>query len=278
MNPFRNRRVSSSLSKIPYGGFSPVRLQTGIQPRPSSTMSSLSAKPASTQSRWIYTRLKSLSQQRAIFRSGTCVQAELPLSYMDHPVQRSLAPQRVMLSRRISAYYDLIRASLPLPPVYVLSSGSLPIGLLRAGKEKVPNLSRSSFPIVPSSVPRRLDDCSWLLLHRPLWPSLPSQKIGVRTLTLAGSSRESCYHEAAKFTLCYGPMRLLAPLRLGRLLSSFHLLGHPWGVSSIATRANNQFPRPDFHRLDKQPYRLHTKITERKSRNRKSEYLAQSMP
>jgi hypothetical protein len=28
---------SSSLSKIPYGGFSPVRLQTGFQPRPSPT-------------------------------------------------------------------------------------------------------------------------------------------------------------------------------------------------------------------------------------------------
>ena len=56
-------------------------------------------------------------------------------------------------------------------------------------------------------------------------------------------------------------MRLLAPLRLGRLLSSFHLLGHPWGVSSITTRANNQFPWPDFHRLDKQPYRLQAKDT-----------------
>jgi hypothetical protein len=43
MNRFRIRRVSSSLSKIPYSGFSPVRLQTGIQPRPSSNMLSLSA-------------------------------------------------------------------------------------------------------------------------------------------------------------------------------------------------------------------------------------------
>src|SRR5262249_30687636 len=81
-------------------------------------------------------------------------------------------------------------------------------------------------------------------------------------LSLAGiNARESCYHEAAKFALCYGPMRLLAPLRLGRLLSSFHLLGHPWGASSITTRANNQFPWPDFHRLDKQPYRLQAKDT-----------------
>jgi hypothetical protein len=261
--PPDHQRVSSPLSKIPYSGFSPVRLQTGIQPRPSSDMPSLSARPASPHPCWIYTRLQSLSPGRVnCFRPRTCVQSVLSCPDGDPPVQRSLAPLRVMLSRWIIAYYYLMRASRPLLPVYGLSSRSLPYGLVWAGNEKVPNLICSSFPIVPSSVPRRLDDCSWLLLHRPLWPPPPSQKIGVRTLTLAGlTARESCYHEAAKFTLCYGPMRLLAPLRLGRLLSSFHLLGHPGGVSSITTRANNQFPWPDFHRLDKQPYRLRTKAT-----------------
>ena len=130
-----------------------------------------------------------------------------------------------------------------------------------AGPERVPNLSCSSFLIVPSSVPRRLGDFSRLLLHRLLWPSPPSHRIGIRFCTLAGSSlRGSCY-EAAKFASCYGPMRWLALLRLGRLLSSFHLLGHPSGMSNITTRVNNQFPWPDLHRLDKQPYRLRTKIT-----------------
>jgi hypothetical protein len=260
MNPYRSRRVSSSLSKIPYGGFSPVRLQTGIQPRPSSKMSSLSARPAFTQTPWTYTRLQSLSPKRAFIRRGTFVQAELPLSYRNNPVQRSLAPQRVMLSRRLIAYYDLIRASLPLPPVYVLSSGSLPLGLVWAGNEKVPNLSHLSLPIVPSSVPRRLGDFFRLLLHRPLWPSPSSHKVGARLSTLGRFSRGSC-NEAAKFALCYGPMKLLALLRQGHLHSSFHLLGHPSGVSSITTRANNQFPRPDFHRLDTQPYRLQAKDT-----------------
>jgi hypothetical protein len=261
MDPFRNQRVSSSLSKIPYSGFSPVRLQTGIQPRPSSKMPSLSARPAYTRPRWIYTRLKSLSPKRALFRNGTFVQAELPLSYIDHPVQRSLAPERVMLSRRIIAYYDLIRASLPLPLVYVLSSGSLLLSLLRAGEEKVPNLSCLSFPIVPSSVPRRLGDCVRLLLHRPRWPSPSSHKVGARMPTLGRFLRGSC-NEAAKFALCYGPMELLALLRQGHLHSSFHLQGHPLGMSSITTRANNQFPRPDSHRLDKQPYRLQAEDTE----------------
>jgi hypothetical protein len=222
----------------------------------------IQARPASPHPWWIYTRLQSLSPGRVnCFRPRTCVQSELSCPDGDHPVQRSLAPQQVMLSRRIIAYYYLIRASRPLLPVYGLSSRSLPYGLVWAGNEKVPNLICLSFPIVPSSVPRRLDDCSRLLLDRPRWPSPPSHRIGVRTLTLAGSSRESCYYEAAKFTLCYGPTELLAPLRLGRLLSSFHLLGHPWGVSNMTTRANNQFPWPDFHRRDKQPYRLRAKDT-----------------
>ena len=151
-----HQHVSSSLSKIPYGGFSPVRLQTGFQPRPSPNMPSLSARPAFTPSCPTYTRLKSPSPKRAFFRRGTFVQAELPRSSFNYPVQRSLAPQRVMLSRRIIAYYSLIRASRPLPLVYVLSSRSLPYGLVWAGHEKVPNLSCLSFPIVPSSVPRRL--------------------------------------------------------------------------------------------------------------------------
>jgi hypothetical protein len=258
--PPDHQHVSSSPSKIPYSGFSPVRLQTGFQPRPSSSLPSLSARPAFPLTGRIYTQLKSLSQKEAFFRPRTCVQSGLSPSERNYPVQRSLAPQRVMLSRQIIAYYYLMRASRPLPPVYGLSSRSLPYGLVWAGNEKVPNLSCSSLSIVPSSVPRRLDDCSWLLLHRPLWPPPPSQKIGVRTPTLAGViARGSCHHEAAKFTLCYGPMKLLAPLRLGRLLSSFHLLGHPWGVSNMTTRANNQFPWPDFHRLDKQPYRLQAK-------------------
>jgi hypothetical protein len=250
-----NQHVSSSLSKIPYGGFSPVRLQTGFQPRPSLIMARLSARPASTRSRPAYTRLKSPSPKRALFRSGTFVQAELPRSSFNYPVQRALAPRRVLLSRQLIAYYALIRASRPLPLVYELSSRSLPDGLVGAGHEKVPNLSCLSFPIVPSSVPRRPNDCPRLLLRRWLWPSLSLQKVGACFSTPSGPAW--LRNEAAKFTSCYGPMRLLAPLRRGRLLSSLHHRGRPSMMSNITTRVNNQFPWPDFRRLDKQPYRLH---------------------
>jgi len=42
----------------------------------------------------------------------------------DDSVQRPLAPQRVILSRRIIAYYGLIRASRSLPPTYSFAGGS----------------------------------------------------------------------------------------------------------------------------------------------------------
>ena len=129
--PPDHQHVSSPLSKIPYSGFSPVRLQTGFLPRPSSTMPSLSARPAFPPARWLYTWLQSLSPGRASAAVLGLASNRISLAPAgDYPVQRSLAPQRVMLSRRIIAYYSPIRASRPLPPVYELSSGSLPYGLV----------------------------------------------------------------------------------------------------------------------------------------------------
>jgi len=75
-------RVSSSPSKIPYGGFSPVRLQTGIPPRPPPTRSGSSQHPAPA-----YTRLMFLSRKRATSRSGAFAQAALS------PSDRTLPPR-----------------------------------------------------------------------------------------------------------------------------------------------------------------------------------------
>jgi hypothetical protein len=136
--------VSSSPSKIPYGGFSPVRLQTGIEihPRPSRSGPGSSARPASPRHRLTYTRAQSRSPKRAnSYRRGTCVQAALPSSDANLPVQRSLAPQRVLLSRRLPAYYDLIRASRLHRTIYGLFIRPSPDGLVWAGAEKVPTLS-----------------------------------------------------------------------------------------------------------------------------------------
>ena len=104
--------VSSPLPKIPYGGFSPVRLQTGLLPRPS--------RPAITGSliRGRSRREPDIWWRPSVEASG---RPRRP------PVQRSLARRRVMLSRQVTAYYDLIRGSAALPPIsFSLYGGSLP--------------------------------------------------------------------------------------------------------------------------------------------------------
>ena len=219
--------VSSSLSKIPYGGFSPVRLQTGIQPQPSLVRCGLSARPTFTRSLATYMGLKSLTQNRANRpRRRAQAQAVLPSLSKANPVQRPLALRRVMLSPQVKAYYGLIRNSQPLPSTYGLYDGSLPYGLVWAGIERLPNLLRMSLSSVPPYVPRRA---------RRLHLTVPSPSV-LAFATFAQArhpqshtrrfSRGSC-NEAARFASCYGPEELLALHRQGRLLSSFHLVESP---------------------------------------------------
>ncbi len=158
----RHPRVSSSPSKIPYGGFSPVRLQTGIQRRrPSSTAPALSAEPAYVLAPPTYTPSPALHRTPMALSGKTAG----PL-VRTFPVQRPLARQRVMLSRQVYAYYGLMCASRRLPPIYGLDDGPLPYGSVRAAGERVPNLLCLSIPFVPPSVPRRSEaiapDCCFI--------------------------------------------------------------------------------------------------------------------
>ena len=122
--------VSCSPSKIPYGGFSPVRLKTGIRRRPSPFRG--------------YTPSKSPAHPPIVLSD---ISAEAYC--LDNPVQRPLALLRVMLSRRIIAYYGLIRASRLHPPAYFLRPGG------QLGGREGPQFTLCVFSSVPSSVPRR---------------------------------------------------------------------------------------------------------------------------
>ena len=102
--------VSSRPSEIPYGGFSPVRLQTGLGPSPSSP----GAHPMT------YRRPESRSSAATLAPHGAiaALSRRWAADRRDRPVQRPLARQRVMLSRRVVAYYGLIRGSRSLPSTY----------------------------------------------------------------------------------------------------------------------------------------------------------------
>src|SRR5262245_49588444 len=96
-----HHRVSPAPSKIPYGGFSPVRLQTGM------STPTFADPPALTAPKSV---CPPLGGSRASLRGW------LP----DGPVQRPLARPPVMLSGGVIAYYALIRATHRLWPAYLL--------------------------------------------------------------------------------------------------------------------------------------------------------------
>jgi hypothetical protein len=80
---------------------------------------------------------------------------------MNTQVQRSLAPRRVMLSRRIIAYYDLIRHSRPLRSIYGLVRTVFARQSCRGWYRELPQFNPRDFPCVLPSVPRWTE---WLQL------------------------------------------------------------------------------------------------------------------
>ena len=181
-----------------------------------------------------------------------CLAGAVLLSSLVH---RPLARRRVLLSRRVFAYYGLIRASLPLPPIYVLDGGPLPFHRARAGVERFPNLLCLSVSFVPPSLPRQTGRLPLAIASSPTlaFPQFP----GGRPLPChAIRSQHGLRSRGCKVRFMLRPGRLLALHRSGRLRSSFHLRSRLREASNITTRANSQFPRPDFHRLDRQPYGL----------------------
>jgi len=180
-------RVSSSPSKIPYGGFSPVRLQTGIRPRPSPARSGSSRHPAPA-----YTRLKFLSPKRAVHRSGTFVQAALPSS------DRTLPSRGPWLA---SGLYCPAGSTLTTTSSETLAaSGPTYVFAVRCClRREVPQFTLPVCLSVPSSVPRQTER-----LHSAVASSLalafPISVVGRHLQTPRAPVPAWLCNEAAKFT------------------------------------------------------------------------------
>ena len=222
-------RVSSSPSKIPYGEFSPVRLQTGIPPRPSPTRSGSSLHPAPA-----YTRFKSRSRKRATSRSGTYVQAALSPSDRTLPsrgpwlASRFCCPAGSSLTMTSSETLGPSRRLMHSPPG-------------RTWAERFPNLLCLSVSSVPPSVPRQTGRLR-LAVASPSALAFPISVVGRRLHPHALRFQRGPCNEAAKFALCCGPDESLALHRPGRLRSSFHLLSRLTKASNITTRVNQPIP------------------------------------
>ena len=249
--------VSCSPSKIPYVGFSPVRLQAGIQTQPSLLSLGLSTEPAYLHDTTTYIRPKAM-QLAPVAPKGMSDGTR----HRDDPTQRPLARQGVMLSHWVNAYYDLIRNSLTLPPAYLLRpSGSLPYGSVWAKKERLPNLLHVSVLPCRRPYPGRSSDCVRLVLRHSHWPSPIREQLGTYLFPSAGSRRggltrlQRSLNATARKIACPTPARTFTT----KLSPP---LGHPNGALVITTRASSRLPGPDSHRLDTRPYGLRHELTQ----------------
>ncbi len=178
------QHVSSFLSKIPYGGFSPVRLQTGSPRRPSSsiTRSYLYAVPV-----------------RPLRPCSHCWQFS-GSSAIAPPVQRPLARQRVMLSHQVIAYYGLIRVSGLLPPTYAFRLDTQHYGLQTKSHERTRTRSQQHSVICryPSAfIYSHVTTASQEILQRSVgngsFPSKLTSPIMRLDIELTGPESESTY-------------------------------------------------------------------------------------
>ena len=210
--------VSPSPSKIPYGGFSPVRLQAGCQPRPSPTP----VHPASA-----YTQPQSsVRPPRIAPRGNPHLPVELaarptsgpealgsPAGYIVPPGHRLLWPH----PRRWTSPFDFrvsspgLCATAPRPSVSPLSSA-------------YPSVHAASH----TPAERTGSGC---------WPPVRASLRPLRR----GSAPALRSFEAAEFALCCGPDRCSPSFR-GLIRSSFRPPSRLDGPSNIARRANSQFP------------------------------------
>jgi hypothetical protein len=133
--------VSSAPSKIPYGGFSPVRLQTHLTPRPSSR----------ARRRPFIGRHCRYLRARRFIRSGPFGQAAPSTSDHDRGSSGPWLPDRLYCPASSSL---TMATSAPLSATQQLMDYSVrPAGRARQ-PQRVPNLFRQSFHPMLSPVPR----------------------------------------------------------------------------------------------------------------------------
>ncbi len=176
---------SSAPSKIPYGGFSPVRLQTRFEPRPPSWK-----LPAP-----LIGRRRSYLRVRRLFRRGTCVQAAPNTSDPNHGSSGPWLPRRLYCP---AGSWLTMATSAPLTATRRLMHSSARLRDWPASRRGSPIYSaRPFFPCRRpySGGPR---DCTRRCLGREF--RLRRFRIGSATTSPTSSGTRGSFHEAAAFT------------------------------------------------------------------------------
>ncbi len=203
--------VFPSPSKIPYGGFSPVRLQTEIQPPPSTSSPDLSAArihPAKMPYKRSQSRHPGRAAHRRANRSGNGCNRSNRHACQQHRTIPSRGPwlpcglycpagsSLTMASSEPLAPFHPLMDSWMAPPTHGNASG---------GEREVPQFTPCFCTFVPSSVPRWTGWLPLAVLHHPRWPSPYPYWLGIHSPIHSRFAHGSC-DEAARFVFdYYGP-------------------------------------------------------------------------
>ena len=242
--------VSSAPSKIPYGGFSPVRLQTRFKPRP----------PSQTHPRLLIGRHCRYLGSRRCIRSRTCVQAAPGTSDHDHESNGPWLPNR---------FYCPVGSSLTMAISAPLKTSRWLLDYSHPASR--PSASLRGSPIYSAS---------------PCSPCRRPYSGGPSVCTRRCLQRWCCLRQIRTGSTTTGPTN---PNQVGRVTKLQHSLNAtawrtrspccgqdfydracmggvaPLPTSVITRWSHRHLPSPDSHRLDWQPYGLQTNKHESES-------------
>lgn len=236
--------VSSAPSKIPYGGFSPVRLQTRFTPRP----------PSQAFPRLLIGRHCRYLRPRRWFRSRACAQAAPKTSDHDRGSSGPWLPSRLYCPAGSSL---TMATSAPLSAIQRLMPYSVRLRVYPASRRGSPIYSATPFLPCRRPYPGGAHNCTRRCLRRgfclrPLCtgsattnPTFPDRVGCVTRLqhslnVTAWRGRWPCSGQDVYCRAC-----------MSRVTPKAHV-GYDW-------MAHRHLPSPDFHRLERQPYGLRTK-------------------
>ena len=235
--------VSSTPSKIPYGGFSPVRLQTRLTPRP----------PSRACPRPLIGRHCRYLVSRRFVRSRSCDQAAPRTSDPDRESSGPWLPDRLYCPASSSL---TMATSAPLSATQRIMDYSVKLRNQSASRRGSPIYSASPFTPCRRPYSGGSSDCSRRLLRR--WCCLRHICIGSATTSPTTPDHVGCVTKLQR-SLNATAWRCCLPCSgqdfydqafMGRVTPDTHV-GYDWMV-------NRHLPSPDFHRLDWQPYGLRT--------------------
>ena len=237
--------VSSAPSKIPYGGFSPVRLQTRLTPRP----------PSRACQRPLIGRHCRYLVSRRLFRSRTCVQAAPRTSDHDRGSSGPWLPSRLCCPVGSSL---TMATCAPLSATQRLMVYSVRLRHPAARRRRSPIYPASPFSPCRRPYSGGPSDCIRRCLHR--WFCLRQIRTGSATtcpthpepVGRVTKLRRSLNAAAWERCLPCSGQDFYDRAFAGRV-TPFARVGYDWMV-------NRHLPSPDFHRLDWQPYGLRPNV------------------